>query len=56
MSNDTSERQGATAGIVFAILLVVGFGILIPKPPTPTRPRLRLPPTSSITRMRSEPG
>jgi hypothetical protein len=33
MSNDTSERQGAVAGIVFAILIVVGFGILIPKPP-----------------------
>jgi hypothetical protein len=33
MSNDTSERQGAVAGIVFAILIVVGVGILIAKPP-----------------------
>jgi hypothetical protein len=33
MSDDSSARQGGWAGIVFAILTVVGFGVLIPKPP-----------------------
>jgi hypothetical protein len=33
MSNDRSERQGAAGGIVFAILTIVGFAIVIPKPP-----------------------
>jgi hypothetical protein len=33
MSNDKHARQGAAGGIVFAILTLVGFAIVIPKPP-----------------------
>jgi hypothetical protein len=33
MSNDKHARQGAVGGIVFAILTLVGFAIVIPKPP-----------------------
>jgi hypothetical protein len=32
-SNDTDARQGAVGGIVFAILTIVAFVIVIPKPP-----------------------
>jgi hypothetical protein len=32
-SNDTYARLGATGGIVFAVLSIVGFAIVIPKPP-----------------------
>jgi hypothetical protein len=32
-SNDSHARQGAAVGIVFAILIIVGFAIVIPKPP-----------------------
>jgi hypothetical protein len=32
-SNDSTTRQGAVGGIVFAILTIVGFAIVIPKPP-----------------------
>jgi hypothetical protein len=33
MNNDKHARQGAVGGIVFAILTIVGFAIVIPKPP-----------------------
>ena len=32
-SNDTYARQGAAGGLVFAVLIIVGFAIVIPKPP-----------------------
>jgi hypothetical protein len=33
MSNDRQASEGAIAGIVFAVLVIVGFVIVIPKPP-----------------------
>jgi hypothetical protein len=35
MSNDKYERYGALAGVVAVVLFVVGFVIVLPKPPAP---------------------
>jgi hypothetical protein len=32
-SSDTHARQGAAGGLIFAILSIIGFAIVIPKPP-----------------------
>ena len=42
--NDRYARYGAATGVLFVVLVIVGF-LVTPKPPTPTRP----PPKSSTT-------
>ena len=57
MNEDRYAKYGAATGIVFVILLVVGFLIVTPTSAGPRRTgRMSGPATTPTTRMRSTPG